>query len=65
LPIEIAVTDQVMSGLAITYYNLGKFHDALILQENVLEKISQRALPEDELDVGESSGLNPTITVYV
>ena len=64
LPIEVAVTDRIMNGLACTYRHLGKFDDALILQENVLE-IRQRVLPEDDLDVGESGGLNPTVTIYM
>ncbi len=62
--IEIAFTDQPMHGLACVYLDLGKFDDALILQENVLE-IRQRVLPEDDREVGESGGLLPTITTCV
>ena len=59
--IEVTVTDQAMHGLACAYQGLGKFDDALKLQENVLE-IRRRVLSEDDLEVGESGGLHPTIT---
>ena len=45
-----------MSGLANTYFALGRHADALALKEQVLE-FRRRVLPEDHPDIGEVDGM--------
>ncbi len=45
-----------MSNLAVTYSDLGRYADALVLQEKVLE-FRRRVLPEDHPSIGEVDGM--------
>ena len=45
-----------MSGLAITYGDLGRHADALALKEKALE-FRRRVLPMDHPDIGEVDGM--------
>ncbi len=45
-----------MSGLAMTYADLGRHADALALKEKALEFL-RRVLPEDHPDIGEVDGM--------
>ena len=45
-----------MSNLASSYSDLGRYADALVLQETVLE-FQRRVLPEDHPDIGEVDGM--------
>ena len=45
-----------MSNLANTYGALGRYADALVLQEKVLE-FRRRVLPEDHPEIGEVDGM--------
>ena len=45
-----------MSGLANTFFALGRHADALVLREKVLE-FRRRVLPEDHPDIGEVDGM--------
>ena len=49
-------TGQAMNNLALTYADLGRHEDALVLKERVLE-FRRRVLPEDHPDIGEIDGL--------
>ncbi len=41
-----------MANLAMSYSNLGRFEDALAMEESVLE-LRRRVLPENHPDIGE------------
>ena len=45
-----------MSNLAASYGALGRYADALALEEKVLE-FRRRVLPEDHPDIGEVDGM--------
>ena len=45
-----------MSGLANTYGALGRYADALVLEEQALE-FQRRVLPEDHPEIGEVDGM--------
>ena len=44
-----------MNNLAVTHSDLGRYSDALVMQEKVLE-IYQRVLPEDHPNIGDVDG---------
>ena len=45
-----------MSNLANTYDDLGRYADALVLREKVLE-FQRRVLPDDHPDIGDADGM--------
>ncbi len=45
-----------MNGLAVSYADLGRHADALVLQEQVLD-FQRRVLPEDHPHIGEVDGM--------
>ena len=45
-----------MNNLAASYTSLGRYADALVLWEKVLE-FQRRVLPEDHPDIGEVDGM--------
>ena len=48
-------TGEAMNNLDVTYYDLGRHEDALVLGERVLE-FQRRVLPENHPDIGELDG---------
>ena len=45
-----------MNGLAVSYADLGRHADALVLREQALE-LRRRVLPEDHPSIGEVDGM--------
>ena len=50
------IAGSAMSNLALTYCDLGRHTDALVLREKVLE-FRRRVVPEDHPDIGEVDGM--------